>query len=618
MHSRRFLGQEARGAITGRITDPQGALVPGAKVAVTNTATNETRRAVSNDTGYYEVNYLEPSVYTVAVEADGFKKAVRPNITVNVGTRLEIDLTLTVGAVAETVEITAEAPLLETTTASGGRVLDQKNIVNLPFSDLNPFALSALAPGMQWTGQPEYRRPFDNGGTSSFNTMGGVGQNEYTIDGMTVTGTGRRVGFTPPADSITEFKLETSNFDASQGFTSGAAINVVSRAGSNQLHGSIFDQHWQQRWNATNHFTRENWNAQVAAGKISPDTPKQATGRSNNYGFTASGPAFLPKFSMARISCSGPITWNGIQPVQGGNNGFGQRHGTDDGDAPGRLFGVAERSGRRSPLHDIRSAQRPAGRQHGDPAAVPRKQGHSDPEPDVFGVRQVVPDAEQRARPGDPGADDQLSRRRRCRKTRSSIRSSTATITCSPTSIALNFRWQWNDRLADEYDWTYETARGLHSNGLTRIDKGGNIGWLWTMSANNILDTNFGSRVSKKAAATRRRTALGPKDVGLPDYVQQRAGANRALPRLDFDTITDVSDSYPIVGSIATTGEVRTQMTTIKGNHSFKYGWQERRRNGPALDRATLRASLRSATTGRGRRTLTIRHRTTATTGPRS
>jgi hypothetical protein len=231
------MAQESRGAITGRAIDAQGSMVPGAKVAVTNTATNETRRGETNATGYYEFNYLEPANYTVTVEASGFKKVVRPNVTVQVGSRLEIDVKLEIGQVAETVEVRAEVPLLETTSASGGRVLDQQNLVNLPFSDLNPFALTALAPGMQWTGQPEYRRPFDNGGTSAFNTMGGVGQNEYTIDGMTVTGTGRRVGYVPPSDAITEFKLETSNFDASQGFTSGAAINVSSRGGTNKLHG---------------------------------------------------------------------------------------------------------------------------------------------------------------------------------------------------------------------------------------------------------------------------------------------------------------------------------------------------------------------------------------------
>ncbi|HUQ93335.1 MAG TPA: carboxypeptidase-like regulatory domain-containing protein [Bryobacteraceae bacterium] len=156
--------QEARGTITGRVTDSSGGIIPNAKVAVTNTQTNETRRVITNSTGYYEASFLEPSTYTVVVEASGFKKVNRQGIELNVGTKLDISITLEVGSVAETLVVSAEAPLLETTTASGGRVLDQRQLINLPFSDLNPFALSALAPGMQWTGQPEYRRPFDNGG----------------------------------------------------------------------------------------------------------------------------------------------------------------------------------------------------------------------------------------------------------------------------------------------------------------------------------------------------------------------------------------------------------------------------------------------------------------------
>ena len=126
---------------------------------------------------------------------------------------------------------------------------------------------------MQWTGSPSgQQRAFDVGGTTSFNTAGNVGQNEYTIDGAPVTGTERRVGYVPPIDAVSEFKLETSSFDASYGHTSGATVNVSSRSGTNQFHGSIFDQHWQNRWNATPHFTRLAYEAQVAAGTRNPAT----------------------------------------------------------------------------------------------------------------------------------------------------------------------------------------------------------------------------------------------------------------------------------------------------------------------------------------------------------
>ncbi|MBM3812027.1 MAG: carboxypeptidase regulatory-like domain-containing protein [Acidimicrobiia bacterium] len=569
--------QEARGAITGRVLDSQGALVPGARVAVTNAATNETRRGETNATGYYEFNYLEPSSYNVTVEMEGFKKIVRGNVTVNVGSRLELDFTVEVGQIAETVQVTSEIPLLETTTASGGRVLDQKNLVNLPFSDLNPFALTALAPGMQWTGQPEYRRPFDNGGTSAFNTMGGVGQNEYTIDGMTVTGTNRRVGFVPPADSITEFKLETSNFDASQGFTSGAAINVVSRSGSNKLSGSLFNQHWQQRWNATGHFARENWNQAVAAGRISPDTQKQATGRSNNYGVTASGPLWIPKVFNGKDKVFWTFNWNGIrqskaETTAGDLNRTMPTLQMREGDFSQLLN--APDGARRFTIYDPRSARRdgnnvvrtPFPGNRGIPVLNPMYSFYLKLFPTPNNVPGLVTPEQTLnylafAMPKDEKFNSVVTR----------------FDFVASDRHRLNVRYQWNDRLADEYDWTYETARGLHSNGLTRINKGGNVGWLWTLSSSDILDFNFGLSRFEEGSRNQSRIGFGPKDVGLPDYLEARAGANRVLPLVDFDTISDVSGGYPVVGAIGTTGELRLQLTNVRGNHSFKYGWQERR-----------------------------------------
>ncbi|MFN9263120.1 MAG: TonB-dependent receptor domain-containing protein [Acidobacteriota bacterium] len=571
------MAQESRGAITGRAMDAQGSMVPGAKVAVTNTATNETRRGETNATGYYEFNYLEPANYTVTVEASGFKKIVRPNVTVQVGSRLEIDLKLEIGQVAETVEVRAEVPLLETTSASGGRVLDQQNLVNLPFSDLNPFALTALAPGMQWTGQPEYRRPFDNGGTSAFNTMGGVGQNEYTIDGMTVTGTGRRVGYVPPSDAITEFKLETSNFDASQGFTSGAAINVSSRGGTNKLHGSIFNQHWQQRWNATGHFQRESFDARARAGLLKPGEQKQATGRSNNYGFMASGPVWIPKVFDGRNKMFWSFTWNGIRQ---------SKAETTDGELNRTVPTMAMRQGdfsqllnapngaQRFTIYDPRSARlqgtqvvrTPFPGNRGVPVLNPAFEFYSKLYPQPNNVPGLVTPEQTLnylafAMPKDEKFNSLINR-----------------FDYRPNDKhSFNVRWQWNDRLADEYDWTYETLRGLHSNGLTRINRGGNVGWLYAISASNILDVNLGLSRFEEGSRNTTRIAYGPKQVGLPDYLDQRAGANRMLPQIGFNTISSVGGSFPVVGSIGSTGELRVQMTTIRGNHSFKYGIQERR-----------------------------------------
>ena len=569
--------QEARGAIGGRVTDSTGGIVANAKVAVHNTQTNETRRLITNDTGYYEANFLEPSTYTVSVEAAGFKKLNRGGLTVNVGARLEINLTLEIGALAETVEVTAEAPLLETSSASGGRVLDQQQLVNLPFSDLNPFALSALAPGMQWTGQPEYRRPFDNGGTSAFNTSGGVGQNEYTMDGMSVTGTGRRVGFTPPADSVSEFKLETSNFDASQGFTSGASINVSSKSGTNALHGSVFNQHWQQRWNATPFFTREPFDAGVRVGTIdATKKQKQAPGRSNNYGISAAGPVYLPKIFNGRNRVFWTLTWNGIRQSKAETTSSTDVTVPTEAMKQGDFsyFLTVPNGANRFTIYDPRSARL-------DGSTVVRT-----PFPGNKGIPALNPAYAYYAKlyptpnniPGKVTAEMAnnyfASAMPKDEKFNAIVNRYDWVVS---QNHRLNVRWQWNDRLANEYDWTYETAPGLHSNGLTRINRGGNIGYLWTLNSTNILDTSFGISRFEEGSRNTTRTKVSAKDVGLPAYIDARAGAAVQLPRLDFETISDVGGDYPGITTKSNTFEYRAIMTTIRGSHSFKYGWQERR-----------------------------------------
>jgi hypothetical protein len=230
---------------------------------------------------------------------------------------------------------------------------------------------------MQWTGQPEYRRPFDNGGTSAFNTMGGVGQNEYTMDGMTVTGTGRRVGFTPPADSITEFKLETSNFDASQGFTSGAAINVVSRSPApTRLHGSVFNQHWQQRWNATRSSAASSTMRSRSLRHIWIRTPRSRP---------PAAPITTASRHPARSGFRKYLQREGQTvldrhlerhpPVQGRDHFLSERDGAVRPRVKQGDFSNLARPQRRPTLHDLRPPQRAPRREQCVPHAVPRQPG---------------------------------------------------------------------------------------------------------------------------------------------------------------------------------------------------------------------------------------------------
>ena len=497
--------QDPRGSITGTVTDPQGAVIPGARITVTNVETNAVQRTVSNSTGYFEVNLLNPGNYTVAVAVDGFITAVRSGLVLSVASRLEIPFQLQVGQVSERVEVTAAAPLIDVATASGGRLIDGKQILELPMADMNPFTLAALSPGMQWTGNPGFRRPSDVGGSSSFNTAGGVGQNEYTIDGSPVTGTDRRVGFVPPSDSVEEFKLETTTFDASYGHTSGATVNVMTKAGTNTYHGSLYDQHWQQRWNATGHFTRLAFEDAVRQGTKKPTDQKQATGRSNFFGGTLGGPVRIPKLYNGRDKFFFFVAYNGIY------------ESTWDADSINRTVPkMAWRQGDFSDLlavdatrytvYDPRSARREGTRvvrtpfpgNKGVPVLNPMYKFYESVYPQPNDVPGLV---------SPEGFNNFLANATNTLRFNSLINRYDYNIEERHRVFA---RWYWNHRTPNTRDWTYETRPGLVATGAHRINKGVSANYLWTLSNSSMVDLGLNWNRFSEGAYNAVQTSLSP------------------------------------------------------------------------------------------------------------
>jgi hypothetical protein len=294
--------QQTRGTITGTVTDSAGAVVPDAAVTVTNTATNTSAATRTTGEGAYTVPFLLPGRYTVTVEAAGFKKLVRPEVEVNVGARLGLDLTLETGSITEEVTVSSEgAPLVQSETASFGQVIDRRRVAELPLADGNPFALARLAPGVNVFGTgftSASTQPFSGTDPSSISTNGAQGGNEFTLDGAPNTiderpQTGSRVGQQPPADAVQEFKVTTASFDAQQGHTAGASIDVAIRSGTNDFHGTLYE------------FVRNDALLNAAGFFVNRDRPlglddegkaKKPPRRYNRFGATAGGPVFLPRF----------------------------------------------------------------------------------------------------------------------------------------------------------------------------------------------------------------------------------------------------------------------------------------------------------------------------------
>lgn len=278
-------GQDARGSLLGRVTDASSAVIAGAEVTAVNSATSVKAAAKTNAAGSFILPYLLPGSYRLTVEITGFKKFVQDNIQVRVNDSVEVNPQLEVGDTTQSVEVTAETPLLSTAEASLGQVIDERRATELPLFAGNAMDLVHLAPGtVNGTNLRLRKAPF-NAAPSQFATDGnGNNNNEFTIDGVTniySDGTAPRVAFSPPQTALAEFKIQTSAFDASLGRTIGSTVNVSTKAGTNQFHG---EGHWWLRNRVFDSLTI----FQNRAGQ------KAAVYQDNRYGASAGAPVIIP------------------------------------------------------------------------------------------------------------------------------------------------------------------------------------------------------------------------------------------------------------------------------------------------------------------------------------
>src|ERR1051326_7553019 len=175
--------QDTRGKISGTIIDPQGAQIVGASVTLTNTDTNVSTPLTTNESGYYEAPLLIPGGYRVIVEAPGFKKTVRSNLVLTMREQLRVDIALEVGAVSESITITAESPILDTSTVTTGKVLTTREIMDLPVMRNDIVLLARVAAGVVNQGTTQYLSQGMVGGSSGFFSPLSPGQNAGGIDG---------------------------------------------------------------------------------------------------------------------------------------------------------------------------------------------------------------------------------------------------------------------------------------------------------------------------------------------------------------------------------------------------------------------------------------------------
>jgi len=290
--------QNPYGRITGRVVDTAGALVPNCTVKVTNIATGVSTSTVSNAEGNFEVPNLNPGEYKITAELQGFKRYERGPVEVRVGDVLSLEVVMEVGALNESVTVTAEAPLLESASASLGQVVDNRRILDLPLAGGNPMYLTQLSPGVLPTNPPTHGwLPHAVDAVSDVASSGTrTRSSEFTLDGIPNMSQGGQLSFAPPPEMVQEFRVQTAVFDASVGNFTGSHINMVVKSGTNQLHGSAYFGHVSRplmtRTFFVNRSIYDTRTGPVTDDKINRLWPYTKT---NRYRFTAGGPVYLPK-----------------------------------------------------------------------------------------------------------------------------------------------------------------------------------------------------------------------------------------------------------------------------------------------------------------------------------
>ncbi|MBI4910448.1 MAG: carboxypeptidase regulatory-like domain-containing protein [Acidobacteria bacterium] len=581
-------GQDTRGTISGTVADSQGAMIAAASVTVTNTGTGTVTMLVTNTSGYYEAPLLLPGTYSVTAETTGFKKAVRSGVTLGHSDRLQVNFTMEVGGVTESVTVSGEPPILETNSVSTGRALTNREVMDLPVLGNNIVMLTRMAPGVQVPGTTQFLVQGQVGGGSGYYSPGNVGGNEWSLDGASTNGTDRRVSYMPSPDVVDEFKIETSNFDAAFGHSTGLNISMSTKSGTNLFHGSATYQYLNQRWNAASFFVKQQRYSQIAAARAAnnialadnlANTPMLPAGHTNNVAGTLNGPVYIPKVFDGRNKLFFFFGYSKLVNLQSAR----------PSEINYTVPTAAMRAGNYAPLLQIDAVRYAVY----DPITTrvdPARAGHwvrtpfpgnvipasrfTSPIYDFYAKRMPLPNND----PTDPRRDPVNN----------------YLVPGMPNNVrhqnfnnrvdyALSqkhrffFRWQKSTFLEDAQDYTHLVEPGLMAWNEKRPSQ--NVGADWTYAINPTTILNVGADANQfilqnQRLGTRKYT---PTDVGLPAYMIPKCGGSCVMPRVIWPGMTAWSGDMVLSTTVdaGPTGRqqaLRVNGTHIRGTHSLRAG----------------------------------------------
>lgn len=294
--------QEFRGTISGAVTDPSGAVVPGAKVEVLEVRTGTISRTVSDNAGQYVVPFLLPGDYSITAAAPGFQTLKRSGITLAAQGHLVLNLALSLGNESQMVIVTGESPLLNTADASVGEVISAGAVANLPLNGRAPEMLAELAAGVMPTNAPTYLVTESDVGNENAWSMGGTpsGSTESLLDGAPDEESSGGTTYSPTQDTVREITVRPFDTDASYGHTIGGVVNMVTKNGTNALHGTAYEFSQIPNLDANLYFN----------DRAVPAVPTPVF-HFNQFGLTAGGPVLIPKIYNGKNKLFFFFAWEG-------------------------------------------------------------------------------------------------------------------------------------------------------------------------------------------------------------------------------------------------------------------------------------------------------------------
>jgi Carboxypeptidase regulatory-like domain/TonB dependent receptor len=307
-----LVAQEYRASLSGMVADGSGAPVPHASVVVANDATKVELITATNGAGRYSIGFLQPGRYSLTVEREGFKRFARNSIEAGASQRLWIDAILEVGPLTESVTVTDRVSPLQTESASRIQTVEQALIQRLPNNGRNPFLLTHALPGVTKTGYWGSAELYAYGQVSGVSIGGGrLRENESVIDGVTNTRPGRDVNFIPALDSLAEVSVITNIYDAQFSRTGGGVNVLVTKSGTNALHGALYEHLKHEKLNALGWANAKALAEYRAANPASPEPNRKF--RNNTFGAEVDGPVYIPKLFDGRNRMFFMLSYEGLR-----------------------------------------------------------------------------------------------------------------------------------------------------------------------------------------------------------------------------------------------------------------------------------------------------------------